>query len=67
MAMRGEARWRSTDRSADVLEMLMGSLFLRSSRIHPTLLGQRERLPHTRTARRKCMSGVCGLVSLAEV
>jgi hypothetical protein len=28
-----------------VLGIVMGELFLRSSRIHPTLLGQRERLP----------------------
>jgi hypothetical protein len=33
------------DRSADVLGMLMGAIFIRSSRIRPTLLDHRDRLP----------------------
>jgi hypothetical protein len=37
------------------------STFSREEWICPTLLGQRERLSHTGTARRKRMSGVCGL------
>jgi hypothetical protein len=45
-----------TDRSAGVLEIVLGALFLRSNRIRPTLLGQRERLPRTGIVRRKHMS-----------
>jgi allophanate hydrolase subunit 1 len=37
------------DRSASVLGIMSGALFLGSSRIRLTLLGQRERLPHTET------------------
>jgi hypothetical protein len=37
------------------------SLFLGSSGIHPTLLGQRERLPRTGTARWKRMPSIHGL------
>jgi hypothetical protein len=47
--------------SADVWRIVSKALFLRSSRIHPTLLGQRERLPHMGTARRQGMSGIHGL------
>jgi hypothetical protein len=61
MAVRGEKLGdRHADRSASVLGIVLGSLFLRSSKIRLTLLSQRERLPHTGTARRKCTSGVCG-------
>jgi hypothetical protein len=42
-----------------------GAFFHGSNRICPTLLGQRERLPHTGTAGRKRMSGVRGLVHKA--
>jgi hypothetical protein len=35
------------DQSADVLWIVIGDIFLESSRIHPTLLGQREKLPRT--------------------
>jgi hypothetical protein len=34
-----------TDQLIGVLGNVMRELFLRSSRIHPTLLGQHERLP----------------------
>jgi hypothetical protein len=44
------------------LGVVSGALFLRSSRVRPTLLVACERLPHTETARRKRTSGVCGLV-----
>jgi hypothetical protein len=49
------------DRSADVLGIMSGALFLKSSSVRPTLLMTSERLPHTGTARRKCTSGVRGL------
>jgi hypothetical protein len=55
------------DRSADVLRIMSGALFLRSSRIHLTLLGQCERLPHKGTVRRKRMCGVRGLAWKAYV
>jgi hypothetical protein len=38
-----------------------------SSRVHPTLLGQRERLPRTETACRKRTSGIRGLARIAYV
>jgi hypothetical protein len=50
------------DRSADVLRIVSGALFLRSGRVRPTLLGQRERLSRTGTAHRKRMSGIRELV-----
>jgi hypothetical protein len=37
------------DRSTDVLGIVSGALFLGSSRVRPTLLMARERLPHTWT------------------
>jgi hypothetical protein len=46
---------------------LSGALFPRSSKVCPTLLGQRERLPHMGTARRKHMSDVHGLTWEAYV
>jgi hypothetical protein len=36
-----------TDRSIDGMGIEMGDLFLRSSKSHPTMLGQREMLSHT--------------------
>jgi hypothetical protein len=44
-----------------------GALFLRSSRVCPTLLMASERLPRMGTARRKHMSGVRRLVREAYV
>jgi hypothetical protein len=38
---------RLVDRSAVVLRIVLGALFLRSSRVCTTLLGQCERLCHT--------------------
>jgi hypothetical protein len=35
------------DRSADVLRIMSGTLFLWGSMVRPTLLGQCERLSHT--------------------
>jgi hypothetical protein len=55
------------DRSAGVLWIVTGDLFLRSSRIRPTQLGQRERFPRMGTARRKHTSGIRGLVWEAYV
>jgi hypothetical protein len=55
------------DRSVDVLGIMSRVLFLGSSRICPTLLGQRERLSCTGTAHKKRTSGVCGLAWKAYV
>jgi hypothetical protein len=44
-----------TDRSGNGLGIGMGDFFLGSSRIRPTLLGQRERLPHTTCRERVCV------------
>jgi hypothetical protein len=55
------------NRSADVLGIMSRVLFLGSSRICPTLLSQRERLPCTGTAHKKRTSGVCGLAWKAYV
>jgi hypothetical protein len=41
------------DRSAGVLWIVLGALFLKSSEIRPNLSTARERLPRTGTARRK--------------
>jgi hypothetical protein len=43
------------------LGVVSGALFLRSSRVRPTLLVACERLPCTETARRKRTLGVRGL------
>jgi hypothetical protein len=51
---------RPTYRSADMLMIVLGALFLRNSRVCPTLLGQRERLPHMGTVCEKHMNGVRG-------
>jgi hypothetical protein len=49
------------DQSVSVLWIVSGALFLVSSRVCPTLLGQREILPHMGTAHRMRRGGVCGL------
>jgi hypothetical protein len=49
------------DQSADVLRIVSGAPFLRRSKVCPTLLRQRERLPHTGTARGKRTSYIRGL------
>jgi hypothetical protein len=46
------------DQSVGVLKIVLGAIFLGSSMIRPTLLGQRERLPRTGTVHRKHTSGV---------
>jgi hypothetical protein len=43
----------SVDWLVGMLRIVLGALFLRSSRVRPTLLGQCERLPRTRTVLRK--------------
>jgi hypothetical protein len=53
----------TTNWSVSVLEIVSGALFLRSSRVHPTLLMASERLPHLWTARRK---HTCGIPRLAR-
>jgi hypothetical protein len=68
MTVRGDKLGaRPTDRSADVLRIVSGALFLRSSRVHPTLLGHYKMLPRMGTARRKRISGIRGLVRKAYV
>jgi hypothetical protein len=42
------------DRSASMLGIVSGALFLASSRVHPMLLMASERLPRTWTAHKKC-------------
>jgi hypothetical protein len=49
------------DRSADVLWIVSGVIFLDGSSVHPTLLMASERLSCTWTARRKRTCGVRGL------
>jgi hypothetical protein len=53
---------RSVDRPADMLRIVSRAIFLRSSRVRLTMLGQRERLPRTGIVREKRTSGVCGPV-----
>jgi hypothetical protein len=53
---------RPTDWSAGVLRIMLGALFLRNSRVCPTVLGQHERLAHTGTARGNHTCGVRALV-----
>jgi hypothetical protein len=50
-----------TDRSADMLGIVLGAFFLWSSRVHPMLLMASERLPCLETACRKRTSGARGL------
>jgi hypothetical protein len=45
------------DQSASVLGIVLGVLFLRSSRVHPTLLMASKRLPHTGTVCKMRRSG----------
>jgi hypothetical protein len=54
------------DHSAE-LGIVSGALFLRSSRVRPTLLMACEMLPHMGTACRKHMPGIRGLVWEAYV
>jgi hypothetical protein len=49
------------DQSAGVLRIVSGALFLRSSRVHLTLLMASERLSRMWTALKKCMRGIRGL------
>jgi hypothetical protein len=53
---------RSVDRPADMLRIVSRAIFLRSSRVRLTMLGQRERLPRMGIVREKRTSGVCGPV-----
>jgi hypothetical protein len=67
MVVLGEKLRRVSRATQPSLELESGVLFLGSSSIRPTLLGQRERLPCTETARRKRASGVRGLAREAYV
>jgi hypothetical protein len=51
------------DQSASMLGVMLGALFLESSRVCQSLLGQRERLPHIGTA---CEKRSCGIRGLAQ-
>jgi hypothetical protein len=55
------------DRSAGMLWIVSGALFLGSNGIYPNLSVPRERLPRTGTARRKRTPGVRGLAWEAYV
>jgi hypothetical protein len=57
----------AVDRSAGVLWIVSGALFLRSSGICPNLSVPRKRLPRTGTAHRKRTLGVRGLAWEAYV
>jgi hypothetical protein len=58
----GPADW-----SAGVPRIVSRALFLRSSRLRPTLLGQREKLPRTGTVHEKRMSDIFGPAQEAYV
>jgi hypothetical protein len=67
LAVLGEKlRGGPTDHSAG-LGVVLGALFLGSSRVRPTLLVAYERLPRTGTAGRKRTPGVRGLAWEAYV
>jgi hypothetical protein len=62
-----EVGYGPADRSADVLLIMSGALFLRSGGICPNLSLSRKRLPRTGTTRRKRTLGVRGLTWEAYV
>jgi hypothetical protein len=55
------------DQSANVLRIVSRALFLRSSRVHPTLLMASERLPRTWTTHKNRTCGIRGLAREAYV
>jgi hypothetical protein len=62
MIIRGEKLGGgSVDRSTGMLGIVIWAIFLKSSRICPTLLSQHGRLSHKRIAHRKCTSDIRGL------
>jgi hypothetical protein len=67
MAMLGEKLGGGPADHSTGLGVVSGALFLGSSRIRPTLLVACERLPCTKTARRKRTPGVCRLAWEAYV
>jgi hypothetical protein len=67
VVLREKLGGRPTDRSADVLGIVSGALFLRSSRVHPTLLMASERLPRMWTTHINRTCGVRGLAREAYV
>jgi hypothetical protein len=58
---------RLADWSADMLEIVLGALFLGSSRVRPTLLMASERLPRMWIAHRKHTCVIRGLTREAYV
>jgi hypothetical protein len=68
MVVLGEKLGRGpADRSAGALGIVSGALFLRSSRVHPTLMIASKRLPCMLTAYRKGMCGIRGLTREAYI
>jgi hypothetical protein len=53
------------DQSTDVLGIVSGAIFLRSSRVRQILLMASKRLSRMWTVRRKRTCGICGLVRKA--
>jgi hypothetical protein len=60
VVLREKLRGRPMDQSANMLRIVLGALFLESSRVRPTLLGQRERLPRIGIAHGKRTCGIHG-------
>jgi hypothetical protein len=56
-----ETGYETVDRSADVVWIVSGAIFLGSSDIRPNLSATRERLPCMGTARRKRTLDIRGL------
>jgi hypothetical protein len=65
--LRRETKYKPVDQSADVVWIVLGSIFLGSSGIHPNLSTTHEMLPRTGTARRKRTLGIRGLTREAYV
>jgi hypothetical protein len=59
--LRRETGYGPADRSVDVLWIVSGALFLRSSGIHPNLLVSHERLLYMDHVRYVWSSVICGL------
>jgi hypothetical protein len=62
MTVRGEKLGgEPMDQSVGELEIVSGAIFLWSSKVHPTLLGQHERLPNMQAAQGKRACSIRGL------
>jgi hypothetical protein len=67
MAMLGKKLGGGLANHSTGLGVVLGALFLRSSRVRPMLMMACKRLPCTWIARRKRTCGVCGLARKAYV